>query len=62
VLKGYYLLTYTPYADTFIAPREINANLPYHKIKIQLKRRTEEVLTRDGFFGVAQRESPAAGN
>jgi VWFA-related protein len=63
VLKGYYMLTYIPSADTFIPPREINANdLPYHKIKIQLKHRTEEVLTRDGFFGVAQRESPAAGN
>jgi VWFA-related protein len=63
VLKGYYMLTYTPSADTFIPLREIDANnLPYHKIKIQLKHRTEEVLTRDGFFGVAQRENSATGN
>jgi VWFA-related protein len=62
LLKGYYILTYTPSADTFIIPHEINANnLPYHKINIQVKRPVDEVLTRDGFLGAPQGESPATG-
>jgi VWFA-related protein len=58
LLKGYYILTYTPSPETFVIPHEIDiSNLPYHKIKINAKRPSAEVLTRDGFFAVTEREN-----
>jgi VWFA-related protein len=58
VLKGYYMLTYIPAPGTFILPHDAKAsNLPYHKIKIKVKRPVDEVLTRDGFFGAPEREN-----
>jgi VWFA-related protein len=48
--EGYYVLAYQPDASTFSAP----ANLapPFHRIKVQVKRRGLKVRTRSGFFGV----------
>ncbi len=47
-IKGYYLLSYIPPADTFnFGRQEI-----YHRIKIKVKRPGSIVRTREGFFGV----------
>ncbi len=53
MIKGYYLLTYIPPADTF----NKNAIDPYAHIKMKVKRRGCEVHTRDGFSRV-----PASSN
>ena len=47
LMKGYYLLSYTPPANTFSSdsPKVI------HKIKITVKRPGSEVHSRDGFYG-----------
>jgi VWFA-related protein len=46
-MKGYYLLSYVPPANTF------NPSGPatYHSVKIKAKRSGSEVHTRDGFYG-----------
>ena len=44
-MKGYYLLSYIPPADTF----EPDKRQKYHRIKV--KRRFSQVHTRDGFYG-----------
>jgi hypothetical protein len=46
-MKGYYLISYVPPANTF-KPKGRNK---YHRIKLKVKRRFSEVYTRDGFFG-----------
>jgi VWFA-related protein len=46
-MKGYYLLSYKPPANTFKSD-----NSPvYHKVKISVKRPGSEVHTREGFYG-----------
>ncbi len=49
VVKGYYLLSYIPPADTF----EPDKRRKYHRIKIKVKRRFSQVHSRDGFYGEA---------
>ncbi len=46
-MKGYYLLSYVPPAETF----KPDARNKYHRIKVKVKRRFSEVHTRDGFYG-----------
>jgi VWFA-related protein len=57
-LKGYYMLTYTPPANTF----KVNLKDPYRRIKIIVKRPKCEVHTRDGFFGISQPANPSVEN
>jgi VWFA-related protein len=47
-MKGYYLLSYIPPADTF-SPAGPTA---YHRVKINVKRSGSEIRTRDGFYGM----------
>jgi VWFA-related protein len=46
-MKGYYLLSYLPPANTI----RLDAPIAYHKVRIIAKRPGSEVHTRDGFFG-----------
>ena len=46
-MKGYYMLSYVPPANTF-KPGDRDK---YRRIKIKVKRRFSEVHTRDGFYG-----------
>ncbi len=52
-IKGYYLISYTPSADTF----KRDGHRIYHKIRIKVKRTGCEVHTRDGFFGYVGEEA-----
>jgi VWFA-related protein len=45
-MKGYYLLSYIPPANTFQSANQA----AYHKIKIRVKRPGTEIHTRDGFY------------
>lgn len=55
LMRGYYLISYTPPADTFKADKkEI-----FNKIKIKVKRKNVEVYTRDGFYGRLKSETDA---
>lgn len=47
-LKGYYLLSYIPPANTF----EGKNRSSYHRIKVKVKRGRTEVHSRDGFYGI----------
>ncbi len=47
-LKGYYLLSYIPPANTFMNRRFES----YHRVRIKVKRPGSEVHSRDGFYGV----------
>ena len=56
LMKGYYLITYAPPPDTFSpGGKEI-----YHQIKVNVKRRSVQIYTRDGFFNRLQNEKDAA--
>jgi VWFA-related protein len=46
-MKGFYLLSYVPPANTFKPDKPI----AYHKLKIKVKRPGTEIRTRDGFYG-----------
>jgi hypothetical protein len=46
-MKGYYLLSYIPPANTF----KPEGKDKYHRIKIKVKRKFSEIHTRDGFYG-----------
>jgi VWFA-related protein len=48
-MKGYYLLSYIPPANTF----RTGSPVSYHKVTIKVKRPGAEIHTRDGFYGVA---------
>jgi VWFA-related protein len=50
MLKGYYLLSYTPPATTF---KDNRKNI-YHRTKIKVKRRGTTIYTRDGFYGLSE--------
>ena len=55
LMKGYYLISYVPPADTFNqGDKEI-----FNKIKINVKRRNAQVYTRDGFYGRQESEIDA---
>lgn len=45
-LKGYYLISYVPPANTFTDKKKVR----YRRIKIRVKRSGANVYTRDGFF------------
>lgn len=49
-IRGYYLLSYTPPANTFASEKKG----VYHRVKIRVTRPGCEVHTRDGFFGQTQ--------
>jgi VWFA-related protein len=49
-MRGYYLLSYAPPANTF-NPASPTA---YHKVTIRVKRPGSEVHTRDGFYGTRE--------
>jgi hypothetical protein len=51
LLKGYYLLSFVPPADTFAEKQQEI----YHRISVKTTRSGMEVRTRDGYFGVAGR-------
>jgi hypothetical protein len=51
LLKGYYLISYTPPEDSFTARNSQAGSGIYHRIRIKSKRRGSEVFTRDGFIG-----------
>jgi VWFA-related protein len=55
-LKGYYMLAYSPPANTF--SRGLKG--PYHRIKIRVKQPNSVVYSRDGFFGTTQPVDAAA--
>jgi VWFA-related protein len=57
-LKGYYLLTYVPPANTFTG----DIKFAYHRIRIKMKESKYEVHTRDGFFGISRPLDALAGN
>jgi VWFA-related protein len=57
-LKGYYMLTYTPPANTF---KQDSKDL-YRRIKVKVKRPGSSVHTRDGFFGISQPADTWANN
>jgi VWFA-related protein len=46
-MRGYYLLSYIPPANTF----EQDKQMAYHKLKVKVKRPGATVRTRDGFLG-----------
>lgn len=46
---GYYLIGYEPEAVTFSASP---GNVPFHKVKVEVKRRGLKVRSRKGFYGV----------
>ena len=55
LMKGYYLISYTPPSDTFSSiGKEI-----FNKIKINVKRRNAQVYTRDGFYNRIESENDA---
>ncbi|MBN1568841.1 MAG: VWA domain-containing protein [Acidobacteria bacterium] len=47
-MKGYYLLSYVPAANTFTSG---SSSAAYHKVTIKVKRPGSVVHTRDGFYG-----------
>ena len=55
MLKGYYLISYTPPPNTF---KDNRKNI-YHRTKIKVKRRGATVYTRDGFYGVHRPDEEA---
>ena len=52
LMKGYYLISYEPPADTFEKRNKID-NL-YRRLKVNVKRKGAVVHTRDGFFGTLE--------
>ena len=56
LMKGYYLISYTPPPDTFRpGDKEI-----YHQVKVNVKRRNVQIYTRNGFFNRLESEADAA--
>ena len=56
LMKGYYLISYEPPANTFSSgDKEI-----YNRIKVNVKRRNVTVHTRDGFYNRQESEADAA--
>ena len=53
LMKGYYLISYSPPPSTF----EPGGKKIYHRIKIRIKRKGAEVHTRDGFFNRKNNET-----
>jgi len=58
LMKGYYLISYEPPADTFKA-RNKSDDL-YRRLKVNVNRRDVKVHTRKGFFGILESEPDAA--
>ena len=55
LMKGYYLISYVPPADTFSSiDKEI-----FNQIKVNVKRRNTKVYTRDGFYNRLESETDA---
>jgi len=55
LMKGYYLVSYAPPADTFSSgDKEI-----FNQVKINVKRRNVDVYTRDGFYNRLQSDMDA---
>ena len=53
LMKGYYLISYTPPPDTFETRDKKDV---YHRLKVRVKRSGAVVHTRDGFFGKLESE------
>ena len=56
LMKGYYLITYAPPPDTF-SP---GGKEMYHRIKVNVKRKSVQIYTRDGFFNRLQNEKDSS--
>ena len=46
---GYYLIGYEPEGETFPTA---SGSVPFHKVKVEVKRRGLRVRSRKGFYGV----------
>jgi len=53
MMKGYYLVSYTPPASTFAASNREK----YYKVNVRVKRRGATVHTRDGFYNRTEEET-----
>ena len=56
LMKGYYLISYTPPPDTF---KEQGKKVDYRRLKVRVNRKNTVVYTRDGFFGKLESETDA---
>ena len=56
LMRGYYLISYTPPQDTF---KGRGRKDDYRRLKVRVKREDAKVYTRDGFFGRLESEMDA---